>query len=224
MRKESFLLCYGGRWSLLDLFQLFKEGCSLTWVPPRWEWCWSRKLFLGILFWNQPRATTRPLLPRVRVVETKFWGWVEAAVSRAKGYRGRCCHFSGPRAPDGGWLSGWRVPTWTLYPRLSGIRRETSISSGTLCLELCHSSRDWRENSASLRVVGLPQHSKTKCFLLHLCDFFSSSFLHYFFLLFFKLEDNCFTILCWFLWLFRHRGPPGTRKICHSLIMYHLIF
>ena len=156
---------------------------------PRWEWRWSRKLFLGILFWNRPRATTRPLLPRVRVVETKFWGWVEAATSRAKGYRGRCCHFSGPRAPDGRWLSGWRAPTWTLYPRLSGIRRETSISSGTFWLELYHSSRDWRENSASLRVVGLPQHSKTKCFLFHLCEFFFQQFSS---LLFSSLKKNFF--------------------------------
>ena len=95
------------------------------------------------------------------------------------------------------------------------------------------SSRDWRGNTASVRVVGLPQHSKTKCFLFQFtCVIFffssfpsllSSSFFYFvFFFLYWKIIALQYGAgFCDFL--NRHGGAPGTRKICHSLIMYHLV-
>ena len=153
------------------------------------------------------------------MVETKSGdGW-----TRDEGLQGEMLPLLWPRAPNGRWLSGQRVPTWTLYPHLSGIRRETPTSQ---------QPRLKREHSFC-EGGGAPtaQQNKVLPFSVYLCDFFFQqlSFTTFFFFLLF-----CFFFLYWKIialqygagfcdFLNRHGGAPGTRKIRHSLIMYHLV-
>lgn len=155
--------------------------------------------FLSLLFPRLPLATTWPLLPtemereslpvwRAREADSTpiachFWKLLRAAGQgvlqepvcqmKTASCRGRCLHVSGPSAPNS---SGFPNPENLLrfcYLHLLRSRRETSISTVTLCHELCHSSCG-RTGSSSPMGSGAPiaQRNKVLPFFNYLCGFF----------------------------------------------------
>lgn len=199
------------------MFPPLRERCSLNLVPAE-----HTQPFLSLLFPSLPLATTWPLLPtdteresppvwRVREADSipiacHFWKLLRAAGQgvlqepvcqmKTASCRGRCLHVSGPSAPNSsGFLSPETLLRFCCLPLLRS-RRETSISTVTLCHEPCHSSCG-RTGSSCPIGSGAPIAQRNKVLPF----------------------SNC---LCG-LFLIDKENLLGGQKISGSLIMYHFI-